>query len=277
MRKVNTVKYNGVDTISELVDLSTMITKALPDVVFKPKRMNKWYIDEQIYPNGVCESFEIMHNTDVNNMIGELDITDYYFNEGSTPKPKYGISSENITDGRNTYRTVGQHKYSIHAKNIVRIAKKALKPLTFKQIAMRNYTSFDNEIARIASDARWKIRMGTNDSCSFIKTDMEILHSMGYVPKDAKFKQVMDYIIANKEFIEKYDDYSPPHYFVLVRPENVQYALRSENFEPKTVQTKDDLPDDVKGKLFVLDITDSKNFVEDVGLKENDGAYWIIA
>jgi hypothetical protein len=29
--------------------------------------------------------------------------------------------------------------------------------------------------------------------------------------------------------------------------------------------------------LFVLDIGDKKDFVEDIGLKENDGAYWIIA
>jgi hypothetical protein len=29
--------------------------------------------------------------------------------------------------------------------------------------------------------------------------------------------------------------------------------------------------------LFVLDITDKTTFVEEVGLKENDGAYWIIA
>jgi hypothetical protein len=27
----------------------------------------------------------------------------------------------------------------------------------------------------------------------------------------------------------------------------------------------------------VLDITEGKDFVEDIGLKENDGAYWIIA
>jgi hypothetical protein len=29
--------------------------------------------------------------------------------------------------------------------------------------------------------------------------------------------------------------------------------------------------------LFVLDIGDKQSFVEDIGLKENDGAYWIIA
>ena len=160
MRNVNTVKYSGIDTISELVDLSNLITKVLPDVVFKPNRMNKWYIDEQTYPNGICESFNIMHSSDTNNRIGELDISDYWFSEGGTPKPKYGIASENITDGRNTYRSSGQHKYSIHAKNIVRIAKKVLKPLTFKQIAIRNSTTFDNEIHKIANNARWTIKIG---------------------------------------------------------------------------------------------------------------------
>jgi hypothetical protein len=43
------------------------------------------------------------------------------------------------------------------------------------------------------------------------------------------------------------------------------------------VPNKDALPEENKGKLFVLDIGDKQSFVEDIGLKENDGAYWIIA
>ena len=101
---------------------------------------------------------------------------------------------------------------------------------------------------------------------------------MDYTPKNAKFKQMMEYVMQNKEKIDKYMNYNPDHYFVLVKDNEVQYRLNHlKGDTPYKVPSKDALPDDIKGKLFVLDITDNLSFVEDVGLKENDGAYWIIA
>jgi hypothetical protein len=89
---------------------------------------------------------------------------------------------------------------------------------------------------------------------------------------------MMEYVIENKEKIDKYTDYNPNHYFVLIKDNEVQYRLNiAKNDPPIKVPSKDALPDEIKGKLFVLDITDKQSFVEDVGLKENDGAYWIIA
>ena len=86
------------------------------------------------------------------------------------------------------------------------------------------------------------------------------------------------YVADNQEDIKKYLNYDPDHYFVLVKDNEVQYRLNTTKGEqPFKVPSKDALPDDIKGKLFVLDITDKQQFVEDIGLKENDGAYWIIA
>jgi hypothetical protein len=84
--------------------------------------------------------------------------------------------------------------------------------------------------------------------------------------------------VNNQEDIKKYVNYNPDHYFVLVKDNEVQYRLNSsKGAEPYKLPNKDALPDEIKGKLFVLDIADKQSFVEDVGLKENDGAYWIIA
>ena len=94
---------------------------------------------------------------------------------------------------------------------------------------------------------------------------------------------MVDYALANKEKIDKYLNYNPDFYFVLVKDDKVEYCLRQNQAgqtlfpNPTTVASKDELPDDIKGKLFVLDITDKRDFVEDIGLKENGGAYWVIA
>ena len=268
---IKTTQYNGIDTVDTLIELKDMINKVVHDIVFKPHDMQKWGIDKDKYPNGICTAFQVFHITDTNNAIGTIESTWY------GDKPKYGISSLNITSGRNSYGVHGQHKYSIHAKNIVREAKKAFKPFTFDQIADRHRQQFTNNIGSIANSMRWELRQNICDGYEHFIDDLEHLHHMGYTSKNEKFALMMDYVIANREKISKYQNYNPNHYFVLVKDGEVQYRLNlAKNDPPIKVPSKDALPDDIKGKLFVLDITDKQDFVEDVGLKENDGAYWII-
>jgi len=265
--------YDGVHTYDCLIDYLNQVKQVVPDIVFKPHDYNTWNIDKKIYPNGVYYGFRVYHKSDVNNHIATLQVTDY-----TTDKPKYGITCININDGRNSYGIDGQHKYSIHVKNMIKIAKKVLKPFTFDQIADRHRQQFRNNIDSLSNGMRWELRQNTCDGYEHLITDWENLYHLGYTPKNEKFKRMMQYIIDNKEKIDKYRNYNPDHYFVLVKDGEVQYRLNSlKNDTPHKVASKDALPDDIKGKLFVLDITDDKDFVEDIGLKENDGAYWIIA
>lgn len=276
-RKIETVKFDGVDTVAGLVDLANAISKVLPDISFKQHNMNTWGVVKEIFPNGVCDSFYAFHSTDLNNHIGIIEVANYY-NNTETHRAKYGITSINIDDGRHTYGGEGAFKYSVHAKNIVRVAKKAFKAFTFDQIADRAKKNFKNEVDSISQSMKWELRQNTCDGYEHFINDFENLFHMGYTPKNAKFKQMMEYVVANKEKIDKYHKYDPDHYFVLVKENEVQYRLNSAKGEqPHKVQSKDALPDDIKGKLFVLDIGDKRSFVEDIGLKENDGAYWIIA
>jgi hypothetical protein len=275
--KIQSVKYDGVDTIEVLVNLANEISKIMPDISFKQQNINTWGATKETHPNGVCDGLYAFHSSDLNNHVGVLEVSNYY-NNSDTNKPKYGITSINIEDGRYTYGGEGKFKYSIHAKNIVRIAKKAFKPFTFDQIANRCRKEFSNSIDNIAHAMSYELRQKLCQDYQYFIEDFENLFHMGYNPKNAKIKQMMEYVTANKAKIDKYHNYNPDHYFVLVKDDEVQYRLNSTKGEqPFKVPSKDALPDDIKGKLFVLDIGDKKDFVEDIGLKENDGAYWIIA
>ncbi len=275
--KIQTVKFNGVDTVEGLVDLANAISKVMPDILFKQQNINKYGVVMQTYPDGVCDGLFAFHSSDLNNHIGIIEVTNY-FNNTVTHRAKYGITSINIDDGRRTYGKEGSFKYSIHAKNIVRVAKKAFKPFTFDQIANKAKQKFVSEVESLSNNMRWELRQQTCDGYEHLMNDWENLFHLGYEPKNAKFKQMMEYVVANKEKIDKYNKYDPDHYFVLVKDSEVQYRLNSAKGEqPRIVPNKDALPDEIKGKLFVLDITDKQSFVEDIGLKENDGAYWVIA
>jgi len=275
--KIQTVKFDGKDTVEFLSNIMNDITKVMPDISFKPHNINTWGVVKEEYPNGVCDSVFAFHSSDLNNHIGILEVSNYY-NNSETHKPKYGITSINIADGRHTYGGEGAYKYSIHSKNIVRVAKKAFKPFTFDQIADRARRKFSQEIDSIGSRATWELRNNTCHDIDIFQDDLLELHYLGIKFKNPKIAKMAQYVADNQEDIKKYLNYDPDHYFVLVKDNEVQYRLNSTKGEqPFKVPSKDALPDDIKGKLFVLDITDKQEFVEDIGLKENDGAYWIIA
>jgi hypothetical protein len=275
--QIQTVKFNGVDTVDVLVDLANAISKVMPTISLKPQNFNTWRVVKENHPDGVCDGLFAFHSEDTNNHVGIIEVTNYHIINAPN-KPKFGITSINIDDGRRTYGKEGQFKYSVHSKNIVRIAKKAFKPFTFDQIAERAKQKFTNEIESISNSMRWELRQKTCDGYEHLIEDFENLFHMGYNPKNTKFKQMMEYVVASKEKIDKYHKYNPPYYFVLVKDNEVQYRLNSAKGEhPHKVPNKDALPEEIKGKLFVLDITDKQSFVEDIGLKENDGAYWVIA
>lgn len=275
--KIQSVKYDGVDTIEGLVDLANAICKTLPEISFKQQNINTWGATKETHPDGVCDGLFAYHSSDLNNHIGIIEVSNYY-NNTEHNKIKYGITSINIDDGRGTYGGEGEHKYSIHAKNIVRIAKKAFKPFTFDQIANRARRKFNQEIDGIGSRASWNLRNNTCNDIDIFQEDLLELHYLGIKFKSPRIAKMAEYLAENQDDIKKYVNYAPDHYFVLVKDSEVQYRLNSAKGEqPNILPSKDALPDDIKGKLFVLDITDQQQFVEDIGLKENDGAYWIIA
>ena len=275
--KIQTVKINGIDTVEFLSNIMNDVAKVLPSISFKPHNINTWGVIKEEFPDGVCDSVFAFHSSDLNNHIGILEVSNYY-NNSETHKPKYGITSINIDDGRHTYGGEGAYKYSIHSKNIVRVAKKAFKPFTFDQIADRARRNFRQEVDSIGSRATWELRNNTCHDIDIFQDDLLELHYLGIKFKNPKIAKMAQYVADNQEDIKKYLNYDPDHYFVLVKDNEVQYRLNTTKGEqPFKVPSKDALPDDIKGKLFVLDITDKQQFVEDIGLKENDGAYWIIA
>jgi hypothetical protein len=275
--KIQTVKVDGIDTVEVLSNIMNDISKVMPDLSFKRHNINTWGSVKEEHPNGVCDSVYVFCSSDLNNHIGILEVSNYY-NNSETHKPKYGITSINIQDGRQTYGGEGAYKYSIHSKNIVKIAKKVFKPFTFDQIADRARRNFRNQVDSIGSQASWELRNNTCHDIELFKEDLMELYYLGHNFKSYKVAKMVEYLANNQDKIKKYVNYNPDHYFVLVKDNEVQYRLDSlKGDEPIKLPNKDALPDDIKGKLFVLDITDNQEFVEDIGLKENNGAYWIIA
>lgn len=255
-----------VDT--RLIALATDIQKAVPQVQFKQGEVYTYNIPEECKPDGVVQSLDIYFDDDPNNRVGVIGVERY--------NDIYWITNRNITDGRNSWsRGEGATKQSKHAKNILTIAKKTLKPLSIFQVMESIKRDFESNINGLRSTWSWNVNRATDNAFSLAYEDMVHLKSIGYQPRTQKFQKAMDYLYENRANIDKYSNYDPHYHFVWVKPNSVEYVPKDSK-EPIRVASLNDLPEDIRGKMFVLDISDEKQFIEDVGRKENKTAYWVM-
>lgn len=261
------VDAKWVDT--KLIALANDIQKAIPEVQFKQGELHTYNLPEEYRADGVAYLLDIYFEDDPNNRIGVVGIERY--NE------KYFITNRNIDSGRRQYgRGEGETKQSKHAKNIVAVAKKTLKPLSIVQVIEGYKREFEQHINGYRNKWSWEVNRKTNDAFNLGYEDMIRLKHMGYEPICAKFEHAMNYLYENRTNIDKYSRYDPHYHFVWVKPNCVEYIGKGEN-ESKRVESLNDLPEQIRGKMFVLDISDEKQFIEDVGRKENKTAYWVMS
>jgi hypothetical protein len=253
---------------AKLIAIANDIQKAIPEVQFKQGELYTYNIPEECKPVGVTQSLDVYFEDDPNNRIGVLGIDRY--------NDKYFITNRNIPDGRRRYgRGEGETKESKHAKNIINIAKKTLKPLNILQVMDGCKRDFEQNINSIRTKWSWEVNRKTDDAFKVAYEDMIHLKSIGYEPRSPKFKNAMEYLYENRANIDKYSNYDPQYYFVWLKPNCVEFITRGENVS-KRVASLNDLPEQIRGKMFVLDISDEKQFIEDVGRKENKTAYWVM-
>jgi hypothetical protein len=96
----------------------------------------------------------------------------------------------------------------------------------------------------------------------------------GYKPKNAAFASAMAYVVETKDDFERNQNYNPERGFVWIKPECVIYK-RGKN-DAISVPNIDTLPEEIRGKLFVLMVSDKDTFIDEVGMKAGDNKFWVI-
>jgi citrate lyase gamma subunit len=196
-------------------------------------------------------------------------------NIGFDSDGKYFVRSRLIQNEKYGQWNTSQHqsKFSKHMKNIVKEAMKALKPISYDEVKVENEGAVNRAI-----DQRSRQVVAKSNACmkmDFVDVFPELLHmyNTGYIPSNPKFAEAIKYSVENKEELEKYYRYNPKKVMIWVRPNSVTYQ---EGEQITQVNSVAELPEELRGKLFVLDVTDNGQFVEDVGLKQDTGIYWVL-
>jgi hypothetical protein len=262
-------EFLGVKVIQQALDLMDEIKKKNPMLQFTIGG-NRLYVTDVV--DGVSARCEIKTSLlvhDVNDpekSIGQI---------GYDTDEKYWVRSRLIQNEKYGRWNTSQHqsKFSKHMKNIVKESVKSLKPLSYEEVREENeghvLRAIDQRSRQVIQQCNAYMKM------DFSKVFPELLHmhNIGYTPKGTDFAQAITYAVENKEELEKYYDYKPKKCMIWVRPNSVVWEIDNTTC---TVPSVNDLPEDLRGKLFVLDVTDKNTFVEDVGIKQETGIYWVL-
>jgi len=260
--------YQGVNVAKEVLELMGEIKKKNPMLLFTAGTNRTSFFDGQDPPQRVevKMSMIVSEVNDPSKPIGGI---------GYDTDEKYWVRSRLIRNEKYGRWNTHQHqsKFSKHMKNIVKEAVKALKPLSYEEVKEEHeggvLRAIDQRSRQVIQKCSSYMKMDFNK----VFPELLHMHNIGYTPKGTEFAQAIAYAVDNKEELEKYYNYQPKKCMIWVRPNSVVYEIDK---EVKQVNTAAELPEDLRGKLFVLDVTDKGQFVEDVGMKQDTGIYWVL-
>lgn len=262
-------QFSGETMASEVIKLMNEIKKKEPLLSFIPSKTNrsKIYVHDTNPATLVYTHLDVIHPSEPNHKVGSIGY------DGQ----QYIVSSRLIENGRYSHWSGNEHrsKRSKHMRNIVREAIKCLLPIQFKEVWQESEGKFARELSARTQHYRAAVSNKLRIDPTAVFKEFLAMKERGYAPITKEFQDAIQYISEHQEDIGKYVDYKPTTYFIWVKPTEVQYSTNPKD-EPTTIDSLDKLPEEVRGKMFVLDVSEKNNFIEDVGMKADTKQYWVV-
>jgi hypothetical protein len=250
----------------EVIDLLNAVKKKRPElIVVKGARQRYHYAGPNNVQVHTYRELELAYANLPEQVVGAVgfDGEVYTVNSRLIENAKY--SAWNSYD----YHT----KKSKHMNNIVKEALKHLLPTQLKEVVAESVDKFDRYIHDIRAEAVQGMRRSLHGTIDDLRDELFNMVEQGYKPKNASIASAMAYMVETKEQYERNQSYSPERGCVWIKPECVVYKRGKEEI---TVPDTDALPEDVRGKLFVLMVSDKDRFIDEVGMKAGDNKFWVI-
>jgi hypothetical protein len=250
---------------SEVIDLLNAVKKKRPElIVVGGSRQRGHFTDEGVQVTTYRE-LELAYANLPTQVVGAVGF------DGEV----YTVNCRLIENARfSAWSSYDYHtKKSKHMNNIVKEALKYLLPTQLKEVVAESVDKFDRYISNIRDRARQGMRHALSRTNDELRDELFNMVEQGYKPKNASIASAMAYVVETKESYERNQQYSPERGFVWIKPEGVVYKRGKEEI---SVPNTDALPEDVRGKLFVLMVSDKDTFIDEVGMKAGDNKFWVI-
>jgi hypothetical protein len=179
------------------------------------------------------------------------------------------IKNEKFREGSEGYET----KKSKDFTKGVKLALTHLKPFAVDEIMDASITSLENGLYRMKSKPKDMLDDATTIGSKLVMEEVDNMVRSGYVPVTAQFKEAMLLFRGQGEELKRIANYRPKKIFVWVKPDRVEYQPHTG--EPVVAYKLDDVPEDIRNKVAVLQIGEKNHAIMDVGMKVTETTYWV--
>jgi hypothetical protein len=186
----------------------------------------------------------------------------------------YVVKSDRIKNEKfATYSEGYKFKKTKNFANAVKNATQFLKPVLFEELKEDKLGALGTALHTIHEPAKEKFYTITKMGQNTLLDEMRNMIRVGYVPLTNSFTSAVQTLTAEDEMLKQVSAYKPRTCFVWAKPNAVEYQMDGE--ERKVVYNLDDVPQQVKDKVSVLQIGSVNSAIMDVGVKINNTMYWV--
>lgn len=192
----------------------------------------------------------------------------------STTGHRYFVSSDRIINDR--YKSWNENyriKSSKDFKKAVKIAKQYVVPISFREMCHQNQEALKTASMQINGPASEKLREATRMNGDFVRMEIEHMIRCGYTPLTKEFGEALKLIETEGEELLRTSNYKPRKAFVWLKTNKALYQVDGE--DERVATTVEDLPEDIRNKIAVLQIGENKSAIMDVGIKIDSTKYWV--
>jgi hypothetical protein len=203
-------------------------------------------------------------------VVGELAVT-------TTDKSGevYTVRSDTINNERyKPHNNLYNQKSSKNFVPAIKTAVQHIKPISFEDVMDNSKPALSVARGQINEKAAAKV----NSATAMTMTDKfkEVMHMIecGYRPITPAFQNAFSVLNEEGEELKRLLNYAPTKVFVWAQTNRVIYQYENDPVQ-HVANSVDEVPENIRNKVMVLQIGNKHSAIVDVGIKVDDTKYWV--
>ena len=189
-------------------------------------------------------------------------------------EPVYCVESPEIRNDRfASYNDEYHIKRTKKFKDAVKTATTYLKPKDTKSVLEDTRHVFESAQSQIKSPAAHKLYEACAIQHHIVQQEIEAMLAFGYTPKTPQFIKAFELMRDEGEELKQVAKYKPKASFVWLKSDRA-HIIAHDGVET-VAHTMDDVPEDIRNKIAVLQIGADNSAIINVGVKVDNTKYWV--
>jgi hypothetical protein len=204
----------------------------------------------------------------------DIPVGSIFVEDDKDGKLLYCVASDRIKNEKfNDYRPEYHVKKTKDFAKAVKTALQFLRPYSVQDVMDDKEPALAGALAKLKDEPENKLYKATSMGKRTIREEIDNMIRSGYVPATQEFKESIQLMVEQGEELKRITSYNPKRTFVWVKPDRVEYQPHTG--VPVVAYKLDDVPEDIRNKVAVLQIGEEGHAVMDVGVKVTPTTFWV--